>query len=87
MIAIKGMEMPKNCIECNHKDLQEAINCQLIYNGCANCGKHPGCPLVEIITCKECKYARQSEDNDRHCYFSAKYHDVDYYSANGERKE
>lgn len=48
MIAIKDMEMPENCIECNRKDLQQAINCQLIYSGCANCGRHPNCPLVEV---------------------------------------
>ena len=48
MVAIKDMEMPKNCVECNHMDLQQAINCQLIYSGCANCGRHPNCPLVEI---------------------------------------
>lgn len=47
MVAI-DMEMPKNCVECNHMDLQQAINCQLIYSGCANCGRHPNCPLVEI---------------------------------------
>ena len=48
MVAIKDMKMPKNCVECNHMDLQQAINCQLIYSGCANCGRHPNCPLVEI---------------------------------------
>lgn len=32
MVAIKDMEMPKNCVECNHMDLQQAINCQLIGN-------------------------------------------------------
>ena len=57
MIAIKGMEeIPKNCVECNHMDLQQAINCQLIYSGCANCGRHPDCPLVEIVLCKDCKH-------------------------------
>lgn len=48
MVAIKGLEMPKNCIECNHMDLQQAINCQHIFDGCANCGRHPKCPLIEI---------------------------------------
>lgn len=56
MVAIKNMEMPKNCIECNHMDLQQAINCQLIYSGCANCGRHPNCPLVEIEERKEEKW-------------------------------
>ena len=79
--------MPKNCVECHNLGLQCALGCQLIYSGCANCGKHPDCPLVEIITCKECKYARQSEDNDRYCYLSGKYHDPDYFCASGKRKE
>lgn len=47
MVGI-NMDMPKNCVECNHMDLQQAINCQLIYSGCANCGRHPNCPLVDI---------------------------------------
>ena len=59
MVAIKDMEMPKNCVECNHMDLQQAINCQLIYSGCANCGRHPNCPLVDIeerkvVKCTDC---------------------------------
>ena len=87
MIAIKGMKMPKNCLECNRLNLQEALGCRLIYSGCANCGRHPDCPLVEIIICKECKYARQNNDNDRYCYLSGKYHDIDYYCANGKIKE
>lgn len=47
MVGI-NMDMPKNCVECNHMDLQQAINCQLIYSGCANCGRHPNCPLLDI---------------------------------------
>jgi hypothetical protein len=85
MIAIKGKKIPKNCVECHNLGLQWALGCQFIYIGCANCGRHPDCPLVEIITCKECKYARQSEDNDRYCYLSGKYHDIDYYCANGKK--
>ena len=60
MVGI-NMEMPKNCVECNHMDLQQAINCQLIYSGCANCGRHPNCPLVEIGTCKDCKHWKDSD--------------------------
>jgi hypothetical protein len=85
MIAIKGKKIPKNCVECHNLGLQWALGCQFIYIGCANCGRHPDCPLVEIITCKECKYARQSEDNDRYCYLSGKYHDIDYFCANAKR--
>ena len=67
MIAIKDMKMPKNCVECNHMDLQQAINCQLIYSGCANCGRHPNCPLVEIGTCKDCEHRGVIYENGE-CY-------------------
>ena len=65
-VIIKGMDMPKNCIECNHMDLQETLNCQLIYSGCANCGRHPDCPLKSIEGLikkikENCKY----NDKDR----------------------
>lgn len=66
MVAIKDMEMPKNCVECNHMDLQQAINCQLIYSGCANCGRHPNCPLVDIeerkvVKCTDCEDYNQEK--------------------------
>lgn len=66
MVAI-SMEMPKNCVECNQMGLQQIIDCQLIYSGCANCGRHPNCPLVEIVTCKDCKKRDEcfSDINDR----------------------
>ena len=45
MVAI-NIEMPKNCVECDRKGIRN--NCRLIFDGCANCGRHPNCPLVEI---------------------------------------
>lgn len=80
MVAIKDMEMPKNCVECNHMDLQQAINCQLIYSGCANCGRHPNCPLIEIEERKEGKWIYHEKSISTafkelrecsccHCYF------------------
>lgn len=87
MIAIKGIKMPKNCIECNHLDLQEALGCQLIYSGCANCGIHPDCPLVEIVTCKDCKYLHDDgimTTCDKHI---GNGFPKDYFCADAERRE
>ena len=40
----------------------------------------------EIIICKNCKYARQNNNNDCKCDLSGVYHDNDYFCANGERR-
>lgn len=45
MINIK---MPSNCVFCYERGIGKVINCQLIQSGCANCGRHPNCPLVDI---------------------------------------
>jgi hypothetical protein len=91
MIAIKGMEMPTSCKECmlNNVDSPWFGLCRTTGNNVIEYkdSRHPDCPLVEIITCKECKYARQSEDNDRYCYLSGKYHDIDYFCADAERRK
>ena len=44
MIVI-DMDMPKNCVECHKKGIQELLECRLIFSGCANCGRHPNCPI------------------------------------------
>lgn len=44
MIVI-DMDMPKNCVECHEKGIQELLECRLIFSGCANCGRHPSCPI------------------------------------------
>ena len=44
MIVI-DMDMPKNCVECHEKGIQELLECRLIFSGCANCGRHPKCPI------------------------------------------
>lgn len=94
MIAIKDMEMPKNCVECDHLDLREALGCQLIYSGCANCGRHPDCPLVEIITCKDCKHnayqiakIRDSEPTRIYCRKHKIHPCIDGFCSDAERRE
>ena len=55
-VLIKGMEMPKNCIECRFRqyeycDLQRqdvyAVN---IMDYALSLERHPSCPLIEIPT-------------------------------------
>lgn len=65
MIAIKGMDNPKRCEECKFCLRQKANDygsfgeCLLQKNKRVNClvwSRDDNCPLVEVITCKDCKY-------------------------------
>ena len=47
MIVI-GVEMPINCVECHEKGIRNLLDCELIFGGCANCGRHPKCSLKSI---------------------------------------
>jgi ssDNA-binding Zn-finger/Zn-ribbon topoisomerase 1 len=59
MIAIRDTEMPKYC---NYWDAETRrwIECPIYksckYHTCNIDEKPSGCPLVEIVTCKECKH-------------------------------
>lgn len=52
-ILIKGMEMPKNCLECSFKfvDIKYGDGCCL-FTGivCLSIGRQDRCPLIEIPT-------------------------------------
>lgn len=39
--------MPINCVECDNRGIRGIVDCKLIYSGCANCGRHPNCPLKD----------------------------------------
>lgn len=52
MVTIKDMEMPKSCAECGMKK-----RCEYgIAGGWRENRRVYDCPLVEIITCKDCKH-------------------------------
>ena len=89
MIAIKDMEMPKSCKECpmSHPVFGDGWEtwCSLTKKNVAT--PNHKCPLAEIVTCKDCKYTRQNDDNDRYCDLSGRYYDSDYFCSNGERRE
>jgi hypothetical protein len=81
--------MPKNCVECNRIGLQQIIDCQLIFSGAANCGRHPNCPLTEIVTCENCKH-RDPEDKSCDCGHAIKWsspRNDNFYCADAERRE
>lgn len=42
-IIRNDIDLPNNCVECEEKGIRGG--CRLIFSGCANCGRHPNCPL------------------------------------------
>lgn len=57
MLAI-NMEIPKSCSKCPFKAILPNAG---LKNGVCNdlhlpFKRHPYCPLIEIITCKDCKH-------------------------------
>lgn len=48
MSIVINTKMPINCEECHSMGTRNLNDCQLIFSGCANCGRHPNCPLVDI---------------------------------------
>lgn len=105
MIAIKDMEMPKSCAECDFRKSDP-------YSGEVYCSKAIGsntiiyekerlknCPLVEIVTCQDCKYCEEVhyEDEGEPPYVKLKCNSTrntrfyrveeDFYCGDGERRE
>ncbi len=86
MIAIKGMGIPKTCYECSLRNIRYYTCCSLIFSD-RDCGRHPDCPLVEIVTCKDCKH-RDPEDKFCDCGHKIKWsspREDDWYCADAER--
>lgn len=92
MIAIKDMEMPKSCSKCPFSATFPNIG---LKNGVCNdlhlpFNRHPYCPLVEIVTCKDCEHCRFESVEGMPYYWCDKDDRVtseDYYCADGERRE
>jgi len=88
MIAIKGMEeMPSCCYECPYYD----DYCKLLskWEATTEQIRDVDCPLVEIVTCKDCKY-RDPEDKFCDCGHMIKWsspREDDFYCADAERGE
>lgn len=80
MVAIKDMEMPKNCNECPYS----CDYCVLTGEWVSDTEqiRDKNCPLVEIVTCKDCKHKRGGGCRN----FSHIIND-DFYCADAERRE
>lgn len=87
MIAINGMKMPKNCSDC---DLCRGHICKVTGTDIVANPKD-NCPLVQIVTCKDCKYYRNQDDDEwctNHTIKDNKFWvKEDYFCADGERRE
>lgn len=96
MLAIKGKEMPTGCLNCQFLD-HEWYSCAITpmartvleYDQRAK-----DCPLVEIVTCKECKNwekdlsPRVPTNKEYHfCPMADCYTSDGFYCGSGERRE
>jgi len=87
MIAIKGMEMPSCCLDCEFfSNYSDAKLCDFTLEEIneSEYGRAEHCPLVEIVTCKDCKYYRNGLE---HCTNWVMQTNEDFYCADVERKE
>jgi len=90
MIAINGMEIPKSCSQCKLcvEDKYADMTCVLLceeweesdYN---ENHRDERCPLVENVTCKDCKHYRNGLE---HCTQWVMSTNDDFYCADAERK-
>ncbi len=75
MVAIKDMKMPKSCWNCDFCYEIDGFHCSISHNCLAkkvtdlpNKNRPSDCPLVEIVTCKDCKHCYPDEDGrGYHC--------------------
>lgn len=78
MIAIKGMKTPENCSDCDfcHGHICKRTGMDIIAN------PKNQCPLVEIITCKDCK-----SNKNNTCMMDGFEVADDYFCTSGKRRE
>ena len=91
MIAIKGMEMPESCIDCPFVKAEGTkFFCSRImkYIDKDNLGnKHDDCPLVEIVTCKDCGNHVTGALDEEICLKGHELINESFYCKDGERRE
>jgi hypothetical protein len=87
MIAVKEMEMPKSCALCERFEGA----CKYTDFGDYQTKRNPSCPLVEIVTCKDCRHCFIDEDgHGYHCEKSDTERIptcADFYCVHAERRE
>jgi hypothetical protein len=103
-MVVVNMEMPTKCSQCgfciNQKtnDYGSFGECSLQDRKTVDClvwSRDSGCPLTEIVTCKDCKHWKDSDGVYRRgigaeskCSINTKeVYDGNFYCALGERRE
>ena len=77
MIAIPNMDKPKNCWECPFYDSEYPWTCDLF---------DAYCPLIDIVTCGECKYWHDHEWSSTCDKHIGNGFPSDYFCADGKRR-
>lgn len=90
MIAIKGMKMPKSCSECSFKANDYVcglLDCAFSCNHFTE--RNYNCPLVEIVTCEDCKHRNRNYEKDGFGYCRKVKQDTHeiFFCRYGERRE
>ena len=90
MIAIKNMEMPSCCINCfaHVWERYRGDRCVLINDeiNIHDTERADNCPLVEIDTCKDCKWLTTDEDGNYYCRQTGCFNSLDFYCADFEKR-
>ena len=93
MIAIKGMAPQTDCQKCPFMatdTLLSPMMCLALW-ATKHCVKEKildDCPLVEIVTCKDCKHRKKVKDDwGYYCEYTNMVMDDDEFCSSGERKE
>ena len=90
MIAIKEMKMPNSCSECNlatRKTWNYACSINLKDIDCTETKRPKDCPLVEIVTCKDCKHRKKVKDDwGYYCEYTNMVMDDDEFCSSGGKE-
>ena len=86
MVAIKGMELQTDCQKCPFMatDVLSPMMCLALWatKHCIKGKILDDCPLVEIVTCKDCKY-----NDENVCTIDGCGIVDDYFCSSGERRK
>lgn len=90
MVAVKDMEMPSCCLWDCPLAREDGGACQLADVRTSDKERPIDCPLIEIVTCKDCKYNVKSGKNTTMCDLGHRFYMRDhstFYCADAERRE
>ena len=99
MVILKGMEPQTDCQKCpfmatDITDKLSPMMCLVLWfteHEVKHCVKGKildDCPLVEIVTCKDCKHRKKVKDDwGYYCEYTNMVMDDDEFCSSGERNE